>query len=127
MFVPSMADAGAVLVTPRSAEVATVLVFVAVLLAGSGSAVDELAEAVFEIVEPPGAAAFTFTTSVNAAVASANDELLQLTVPGAPTAGVVHDQPAGDVSETNVVPAGNASLRVALCAGFGPLFVTPIV
>ncbi len=64
MFVPSMADAGAVLVTPRSAEVATVLVVVAVLLAGSGSAVGELAEAVFEIVEPPGADSDDSSTSL---------------------------------------------------------------
>jgi hypothetical protein len=127
MFVPSVADAGAVLVTPRSAEVATVLVAATVLLAATGSAVDELTKAVFVIVEPPGAPALTFTTSVNGATAGANDELPQLTVPAASTAGVVHIQPAGDASEMNVVPAGKVSVSVAFCAGFGPAFATPIV
>ena len=52
---------------------------------------------------------------------------VQVTVPLAPTAGVVHDQPATAGSETKVVPAGSVSLHDALAAASGPLFVTVIV
>jgi hypothetical protein len=54
-------------------------------------------------------------------------ELEQLTVPPAPTAGVVHNHPAGAASETNVVPAGTASLSETLCASDGPPLLVSIV
>jgi len=46
-----------------------------------------------------------------------------VTVPFAPTAGVVDAHPAGAVNETNVVFAGSASVSVMLVASLGPLFV----
>ena len=41
-------------------------------------------------------------------------------VPDAPAAGEVHFQPAGELSETKLVPAGTASVTVTLPAKFGP-------
>src|SRR5256885_17135278 len=127
MFVPSVADAGAVLVTPRSAEVATVLVAATVLLAGTGSAVDELTEAVFVILEPPCAPALTFTTSVNGATTGANDELPHLTGPAAPTAGVAQIQPAADSRALNGGPPGQGAASVGFSRGAGAVVATPRV
>ena len=66
----------------------------------------------------------TATTSRKLDVVTAKLALLQLIAPLAPTAGVVHVQPAGAMSETNVVPEGSVSLQLALVALSGPLFVT---
>ncbi len=86
------------------------------LFAGVGSFVGELAAAVLVIVAPLATLALTLTTSVKAATAPAGSEaMLQLTVPPAPTAGLVHEK-AGPVfwaRETNVVPAGRVSVTVA--------------
>src|SRR5260221_274835 len=102
---------------------------VALLLAGLGSVVAELALAVLEIVAPPlpGPAC---TTSVKAAEpAAASEARLQLTVPPAPAAGVVQVNVGPDVcaNDTNVVPAGSASLNAVACAALGPLFVRPML
>jgi hypothetical protein len=51
----------------------------------------------------------------------------QVTVPFAPTDGVVHDHPGGALNETNVVGAGNGRSAAALTAVLGPLLVTVIV
>jgi hypothetical protein len=51
----------------------------------------------------------------------------QETVPPAPTAGVVHDHPPGDESETNVVPADNVSERLTVAALLGPALFTVMV
>ena len=51
---------------------------------------------------------------------------VQETVPVAPTAGVVHDQPPVVDSDTKVVPAGSVSVKLALAALLGPLFVSVI-
>lgn len=48
----------------------------------------------------------------------------QLTFPVAPTAGVVHVQPAGIEMEANVVLVGTASRKLTPVAAAGPLFVT---
>jgi hypothetical protein len=97
----------------------------ALLLPGIGSGVVELALAVLLTVVPalPGPAR---ATSVKAAAApEASVVMLQLTVPPAPTAGLVQMNVGPDVcaNDTNVVPAGSASVSVADCAALGPLFV----
>ena len=47
------------------------------------------------------------TTRVNTALPTGTDGFVQETVPCAPTAGVVQDQPGALESETKVVPAGS--------------------
>ena len=61
------------------------------------------------------------------ALPGTNDALLHETVPVAPTAGVVHVQPAGAVSETKEVPAGSGSDNAAVVALLGPAFVAVMV
>ena len=68
--------------------------------------------------------AMTFTTSVKVALAPfASDAFVQVIVPPAPTAGVVHEKPAGAMSDANVTPAGSVCVIFAFVAAFGPLFV----
>ena len=112
MLLPAVTGSGeSVLVTDKLADAFTVVVAVAELLPAAGSNVDEPTEAVLLIVPP---AVPVFTTSVKTPdAAAATDGLLQLTAPAAPTAGVVHDQPPGDVRETKVLPGGSVSLSVA--------------
>jgi hypothetical protein len=106
----------------------TAVIVAAESLAGSGSVVAEPAVTVLPMSEPVTAPASTATTRVNVAVAPAPSVAAeQSTVPAAPTAGVVHDQPAGDASETKLVPAGTGSASVALVAAPGPAFATVIV
>jgi hypothetical protein len=65
------------------------------------------------------------TVSVN--VASAPDAsvgFVHVTDPVAPTAGVEHDHPNAELSETNVVPVGTASSSWTLSAASGPKFAT---
>lgn len=115
-----------VLVMARSAIGFTVVVAVCELLAALGSLVVELTVAV--LLMEAAAPADGVTTSVNVADAPlARLGFVQVTVPFAPTAGVVHVQPAGGASETKFTPAGSASLSEALAAADGPLFVTVIV
>ncbi|HMF05203.1 MAG TPA: hypothetical protein VKH17_10340, partial [Acidimicrobiia bacterium] len=87
-----------------------------VLLAAFGSVVAVATEALFAMVAPLAVLELTCTTSVKLTEPGASAALPQLTVPPAPAAGVVHDQPAGDVRETNVVPEGRVSVSVALWA-----------
>lgn len=69
-----------------------------------------------------------WTTKVKTSpVVVARSAFVQLTVPLAPTAGVVHDQPTGLETETKVKPAGKTSFIAALLALSGPEFVTVIV
>src|SRR5688572_13256348 len=82
-----------------------------VLLAGIGSLVDEPTCAVFEMV--PVADGTTATVSVNVAPPTLIDAVEQEMEPLAPTAGVVHDQPAGVESDTNVVDAASVSVSTA--------------
>ena len=62
--------------------------------------------------------------SVNTAWEGANAAMEHDTVPFAPTAGVTQANPAGDASETKVMPAGIGSVNVKFAAGSGPPFVT---
>jgi hypothetical protein len=48
-------------------------------------------------------------------------------VPAEFTAGVTQDHPAGGVIDWNVVLAGVVSVKVAVVAELGPLFVTTCV
>src|SRR5436853_577947 len=101
MSVPAEAVAGAVFTIERSAATRTVVVAVAELLVEVGSKVAELLTvAVLEMVVPSGVAGLTWTTMVKLAVAPlATGEVVQLTVPVVPTAGVVQDQPAGAATD----------------------------
>src|SRR5258708_33592629 len=95
---PAITLAGAVLVTARSAAGAVIeVVALAELFAGLGSAVVELADAVFVTVVP-ALATLDCTTRVKVAEAGAASEaLVQVTVPAAPTAGVVQVNAGPDV------------------------------
>ena len=82
--------------------------------------------AVFTITSVPGATpAPTFTTTViDGAPPTASEASEHETVPFAPTAGVVHDQPAPALSDTKVVFAGSGSLTSTSVAFDGPPFAT---
>ena len=67
------------------------------------------------------------TVRVKTALPTARLGFEQVTVPLVPTAGVVHDQPPGEESDTNVVPAGSGSERLTLAALLGPALVTVMV
>ena len=123
-----MAGSGAsVTVTDRSAEPApTVVAAVALLLPGVGSLVADETVAVLLIKVPAATPASTCTTKVNAALPIASEATEHETVPAAPTAGVVQIQPAGDASDTKVVPAGRVSARVTDAALLGPMLLTAI-
>ena len=116
------------MVTARSADPATVVVAVALLLPIEGSVVGEETVAVLVIVLPLAAAGLTVTTSVNTELAiGIVPRVEQAIVPPLPTAGKVHDQPPGDVSDANVVPTGNVSVMDAEAATLGPALLTVIV
>ena len=125
-----MANTGfgdAVFVVDKSAAPETVVVAVPVSLPGLGSVVTDETVALFVITVPDATAASTFATSVNTELPAANEPLLQLIAPTLPTPGLVQLQPLGEMSETNVVPTGNVSVRPAAVATLGPALVTVIV
>ena len=103
----------------------SVVVAVPLLFAGVGSAVVEEMVAVFVIVAD--APELIATTKVKTALPAGNEAIEHVTVPAEPTAGVVQLQPAGEVSETKVVLAGNASVSVTVEAELGPALMTVIV
>ena len=124
MFDPASTGPLPVLPIDRSACAVTVVVVVDELLIGLGSAVGELTVAVL-LIDPPGVAGLTCTTSVKFEVdPAATLALSAVTGPVAPTAGVVAAQPAGAVNDTNVVFGGRTSLSDTVAALLGPLFVT---
>jgi hypothetical protein len=83
---------------------------------------------VFEIVVPDPTAGLTVTTIVIEPLApEASDGFVQVTVPLAPTAGVVQLQPAGAKIDVNAVPAGRRSVTETFGAGLGPDALKPIV
>jgi hypothetical protein len=110
--------------------VATVAVDVAELLAVFESAVVLLTFAVLVMAVPAAAALLELTTIVNDPVApDVNVVKLHVTVPVPPAGGLAHAAvgPLFCASDTNVVPAGTASVIATLCASPGPLLVTVIV
>lgn len=105
----------------------TVVLALALLLPAFGSAVAELTVAVLLMTVPAGVAAATVTTSVKTEVPIGNvPTVAQFTVPPAPTAGLVQDQPDGVTSEAKVVPAGKVSAIAADAATVGPPLATVI-
>src|SRR6185369_2301648 len=127
MLVPANAGSGeSLLVTARSALVATVVVAVPVLLAGVGSVVVLAAVALLLMVAPFAVLALTFTTIVNTAdYPAATAGLANTTLPVPPTEGAVGVQPTPVVTtaDTNVVFARTASVTVTIWASLGPAFV----
>jgi hypothetical protein len=125
---PGTAVAGPVLEIDRSADAAAVPDVVDALFAGFGSGVGDETMATFAIAVPVRTAGSTLTVSVKAAGAGgSNDGIEHVTSPPAPTAGVVHDHPPGDASETNVVPGGKVSFHDVETAEDGPRFVAVTV
>src|SRR5688572_8171983 len=124
MVPPAFTGSGAsLLVTERSARPTTAVCAVAELLSGHGSKVSLVAVAVLRSVVPSGVLGSTLTTSLKVAVAPApNVEIVQLTVPVPPTAGVeqLKAGPLVCANETNVVLAGIASVNATLTAPLGP-------
>ena len=119
---------GSVGLPGTSAGAATVVVAVAELLPGFGSAVaavtsaGELTLAVFLMTVPGGVLGSTWTTSVIVADAALGiDAMVHVTVV------VPAHEPVDDAVEPKVVPAGSASVTVMLPASDGPLLVTVIV
>jgi hypothetical protein len=100
---------------------------VSLLSAGVRSSVALAMVAVFVTSVPPTADPDTASVSVNAAFPLLHDAMVHETRPLAPTAGVVHDQPPGEASETKVVPAGSASDSDTAAATAGPLLVAVMV
>ena len=112
------------LVTARSQAVVMGVLMVVLLLAELGSLVVEETEEVAVIVVTATVAATFTTTTMFADAPEARLVSVQVTFPVPPTAGVVHDQPAGIETEANVVLAGIASRKLTAEAAAGPLFVT---
>ena len=128
MVPPTATCAGLpLLVTARSQEMPTVVFTLAVLLSVLGSLVDDVTEAVSATV-PAGILEATFTPiMISADAPDARVAIVQLTLPVAPTAGVVQVQPAGVDTEAKVVLPGIASVKLTEEAEAGPLFVTVCV
>ena len=103
----------------RSADAVTAVVAVEVLSAGSGSLIGLATLAVSDRL-PACAGAVTVTVIVGAVAPVASAGLVQVTetLPALP-----QTQPV-PVAETNVTPAGSASVTVRLTASDGPLFTT---
>src|SRR5437870_3040948 len=102
----------------RSAEVFTVVVSVAELLAGVGSVVVALTVAVFDRLEVRDE--LTLTVNVREVLAPlARPPIAQVTVPA--------DNAPPPEAVTKLVPAGIASEMLTPVASDGPLFVMPIV
>jgi hypothetical protein len=104
------------------------VVTVVLLFALLGSEVVAETEEVAVIV-PIATVEGTFsTTTMSAEVPAARFAVsLHVTVPVAPTAGVVQVHPAGASTDWNVVFTGVASVNATPVAAAGPLFVTVCV
>ena len=127
-FCPAFIDAGPTLVIDTSAEVVTVVVAVAELLAAFASVVELVTFAVLVIVVPGATPGLTLTTMVNVAVCpAARVGRVAVTVPVPPAAGAVVVRWPVPVNDTNVVPAGTRSVIDTFCGSLGPLFATVIV
>ena len=95
----------------------------ALLFAEAGSVVSLPIVAVLVIVDEGGTEESMVTPMVIEPLAAAARELMeQLTVPFAPTAGVVHVHPAAEIVLKST-PGGRTSVIVAFAALLGPLFV----
>lgn len=110
-------------VTARSHSTESGVTAVVLLLAEFGSLVvaetEELA-----VMEAAVTVAGTLTTTMmSAAEPAVKLVALQVIVPVAPTAGVVHVHPEGAMTDSNVVLVGVASVKTTADEVAGPLFV----
>ena len=111
------------LVTIRSQEVWTFVTTVVLLLADVGSVVTEEETEEFAVIVATATVGARFTTTMMFADApAATLGLVQVT-----EAVTVHVQPAGAETDTKVVLAGIASVKLTVDAAAGPLFVTVCV
>src|SRR3977135_1441932 len=111
-------------VIDKSALVPTAILELALLLPAVGSGVIELTVAVSVIRVPCAVFVFTFTVSTKVALTPLfKVAMVHVIAPLAPTAGVVHDQPAGVGNDTNVVLAGVAPEKLTAAAFAGPPLV----
>src|SRR5436853_1526026 len=79
-------------------------------------------------VVPDAVVVLTWTCGEKVAVApAASEAMVQVMFPLAPTTGVVHDQPAGGVSERKFAPAGMGMVTETFAAAPGPLFTADAV
>src|SRR5271169_6393347 len=123
MLLPACTGTGlGVLVTDKSAESATWMLTVALLLPLFGSTVVEATESVWVIVVPCVTFEFTFTTKVKFAVVMAAIVVVSVQVGG--TGARTHVHPAGPVRDTTVVFAGIGSVNTGAFAVAGPALVT---
>ena len=113
------------LVTVRSHATVTGVDTDVVLFADVGSLVVAVTVEVAVIV-PAAVPAGTFTTTMMSAedVLASDEPSVQVTVPVAPTAGVVQVQPTGASTDWKVVVPGVASLKETPVDAAGPLLVT---
>ena len=105
------------------------VVVVALLLVRLGSLKREVMLAVLEITVPAVAVGFTVTFSTRTELSSGSKVGIRshITVPAAPTAGVVQVQFAGAVIEAKLVPAGSTSVNVGRNPVLGPALLVVIV
>src|SRR5438128_3738 len=93
------------------------------LLPGTASVVVLLALAVLLIVEPLASLALALTTRVKVALAPATRGGSAAVACARPWSESVGAVPEASLAETNVSPAGRASVRLTPWASEGPLFV----
>jgi len=120
MVPPAATGLGAPLLLTARSQAAVTGVLVLVVMVRALVAETEDVAAIAAAVTVGG----TFTTTmIDAEVVAAKVGSVQVIFPVAPTAGVVHVQPAGADTEAKVVLAGTASRKLTLVAAAGPLFV----
>src|SRR5438132_770245 len=125
MLFPAIVVAGPLLVIETSACAVTVVFAVALLLPGFVSALEVVAVAVLLRIVPFATLGSGCTVIVNCALPPfGNSEMVHATVPPLPGGGVlqVAAGPVSCTSETNVTPAGRASVNEASLAASGPAF-----
>jgi hypothetical protein len=124
MLLPAVIGFGVpLLVTVRSHASVTLVVVVVLLFVAVGSlVVDETEEVAVIVVAATVGATLTTTMIFPAEPAARGLESTQVT-----EVVVVQVQPTGADTETNVVLAGIASMKVAAVAAAGPLLVTVCV
>ena len=129
MLLPASTGSGVSLfVRAMSAEVVMVVVAEPLLLVVFESVAFDAITAVLVMVEPFGVPLPTLTTTVKLAGAPVGKSgFVAVMVPVPPTAGVVVDQPAGAVIDTNVVFGGRESVTETFEALLGPPFEAVIV
>src|SRR5436190_13958601 len=131
MSEPGFTGSGeSLIVVCTSALAATVVDVVALSLAPLESHVAELTVAAVLMTVPAAGEPLTAVTRVKVSgnePVTANDGLLQLTVPLLPTPGSVQLQPEGALTEEKTRPEGSVVVHTAVEAASGPLLATSTV